>query len=160
MVVTQNQPKLEGGCACGAVRYRMISEPLFVHAYHCYECQRLSGGAFAINALIETDRVVASGEATQSIEVPTASGRSQRVQRCAGCGTALWSHYGGATKLAFVRVGTLDDPASLAPDVHIFTASKAPWLNLPDGVPAFEAYCDAPALWPATSLARRGALFR
>ena len=73
---------------------------------------------------------------------------------------ALWSNYGGAVDvLRFVRIGTLDTPAALPPDVHIFTRSKLPWVRLPDGVPAFEVYYDSKALWPAASLARRAAVF-
>jgi len=60
--------------------------------------------------------------------------------------------------MRFVRVGTLDDPAALTPDVHIYVRSKLPWVTLPNGVPAFEAYYDARRLWPAASLERRRAI--
>jgi hypothetical protein len=149
----------EGGCACGSVRYRMASAPMFVHCCHCRDCQRQTGSAFVLNALIETNRVpVLSGELRRS-EMPTDSGRPHGIYRCAGCGTALWSEYGGIEKLRFVRVGTLDDPHALAPDVHIYTRSKQPWLVLPPGVPAFEGYYDSKTVWPAASLERRRALF-
>lgn len=61
--------------------------------------------------------------------------------------------------LRFVRIGTLDTPAALPPDVHIYTRSKLPWVRLPEGAPAFEAYYDSIALWPAASLERRAAVF-
>jgi hypothetical protein len=151
--------QLEGGCACGAVRYRLATPPLFVHCCHCRDCQRQAGSAFAINALIEAGRcTVLSGETAPSV-MPTDSGRPHSVFRCTACGTALWSEYGGRSTIRFMRATTLDDPTALAPDVHIYTRSKLPWVALPDGVPAFEAYYDSRTLWPAASLERRRALF-
>ena len=150
---------LEGGCACGKLRFRLASGPMFVHCCHCRDCQRQTGSAFMLNALIETDRVeLVSGE-TQAIEVPTDSGRPHAIWRCAACKVAVWSHYGGIQKLSFVRVGTLDEPSRLTPDVHIYTRSKLPWVALPAGVPAFEAYYDSKKLWPPESLERRKAIF-
>jgi hypothetical protein len=150
---------LEGGCACGKLRYRLASGPMFVHCCHCRDCQRQTGSAFALNALIETDRVeLVSGE-TQAIEVPTDSGRPHAIWRCAACKVAVWSHYGGIQKLSVVRVGTLDEPSRLTPDVHIYTRSKLPWVALPACVPAFEAYYDSKKLWPPESLERRKAIF-
>ena len=148
----------EGGCACGAVRYRMNSVPMFVHCCHCRDCQRQSGTAFVLNALIETDRVALLTGAPQPIEMPTDSGRPHRIFRCPQCQTAVWSEYGGVQKLRFVRIGTLDEPTALEPDVHIYTRSKLPWVTLPDGVPAFAAYYDSKQLWPAASLQRRRAI--
>ena len=151
--------KHEGGCACGAVRYSLESAPMFVHCCHCRDCQRQTGSAFVLTALIETTRVtVSSGEPARS-EMPTESGRPHGIYRCTRCGTAVWSEYGGVAALRFVRVGTLDRPDALAPDVHIYTRSRLPWVALPVGVPAFEAYYDAKTLWPAESLERRRAVF-
>src|SRR4249920_2583929 len=111
---------LEGGCSCGAVRYRMASAPMFVHCCHCRDCQRQTGSAFVLNALIETDRVELLSGDTKPFVLPTESGRSQIVSRCPACGTAVWSEYGGAKALRFVRVGTLDEPQAMPPDVHIY----------------------------------------
>ena len=149
----------EGGCACAAVRYRMISEPMFVHCCHCRDCQRQTGTAFVINALIEADRVTLLGDEPVRFEMPTESGRPHGIYRCPACGTAVWSEYGGVSKLRFVRVGTLDEPGALAPDVHIYVRSRLPWVAVPSGVPAFAAYYDSKTLWPEASLARRRALF-
>src|SRR5947209_3108739 len=132
---------------------------MFVHCCHCRDCQRQTGSAFVLNALIETDRIVVSGEA-EGVPVPTDSGLQHVIHRCRDCRVAVWSHHGGWQALAFVRVGTLDEPSALAPDVHIYTRSKLPWIALPDGIPAFEAYYDSKKLWPAESLARRKAIFR
>jgi len=149
---------LDGGCACGAVRYRLTAAPMFVHCCHCRDCQRQTGAAFALNALIETNRIeILSGE-PQPIAVPTDSGRPHRIFRCPACQTAVWSEYGGVATLRFVRVGTLDDPAAITPDVHIYIRSKLPWVALTPNVPAFAAYYDAKQLWPAASLERRRAL--
>ncbi len=149
----------EGGCACGSTRYRMASEPLFVHCCHCLRCQRETGSAFVLNALIESDRLEMLAVAPAPVAVPTDSGKSHRIFRCEACGTAIASEYGGVEKLRFVRVGTLDAPHALKPDVHIYTRSKVPWVALPEGVPAFEAYYDSRKLWPEESLRRRAAVF-
>jgi hypothetical protein len=145
----------EGGCSCGAVRYRLTSDPLFVHCCHCLNCQRQTGSAFVINALIETDRVELLAGEPEPVPVPRGT-KTQKIWRCPACQIAVYSQY---TRRAtrFVRVGTLDDPASLEPDVHIYTRSKLPWVVLPEGVPAFRTYYDPEKLWPAASLERLAA---
>ena len=145
----------EGGCDCQAVRYRMERPPLFVHCCHCRWCQRGSGASFALNAMIETEAVTVLGEAPEIVDTPSASGKGQKIARCPHCRTALWSHYAGAGPLLrFVRVGTLDNPDLLPPDIHIFTASRQPWVQLPEGVPAVPEYYEREGLWPAASLVR------
>ena len=146
----------EGGCSCGAVRYRLSSEPLFVHCCHCLNCQRQTGSAFVINLLIEADRVELLAGEPQPVEVPRDDGSPQRIFRCPACQVAVYSEY-GRPEVLFVRAGTLDDPSSVAPDVHIFTRSKLDWVALPESVPAFEVYYDSRELWPAESLERRAA---
>jgi hypothetical protein len=146
----------EGGCACGAVRYRLETAPLFVHCCHCRWCQRESGASFALNAMIEADRVTQLGEPPELVNTPSESGQGQQVARCRRCRVALWSHYAGAGPVvSFVRVGTLDQPDALPPDIHIFTQSQQPWLVLPTGMPAVAEYYEREAYWPAESLARR-----
>jgi hypothetical protein len=148
---------LEGGCACGEVRYRLTSDPLFVHCCHCLNCQRQTGSAFVINVLIETDRVELLAGEPVVVAVPRTGGKKQKVWRCPTCEIALYSQYTGP-RVRFVRAGTLDDPAAVAPDVHIFTRSKLPWVTLPDSVPAFDVYYDMQKLWPQESLDRVEAL--
>ena len=116
----------EGGCACGHTRYRITSPPLFVHCCHCLICQRETGSAFVLNALIEADRLEMLAAAPTPVAVPTDNGKPHRIFRCQTCETALCSEYGGVEKLRFVRVGTLDAPHALTPDVHIYTRSKVP----------------------------------
>ena len=151
--------ELEGGCACGAVRYRLASDPLFVHCCHCLSCQRQTGSAFVINVLIEADRVEVLAGEPEPVDVPRDDGSTQRIFRCPVCQVAVFSNY-SRPEIHFVRAGTLDDPSSVTPDVHIYTRSKVPWVTLPDAVPAFEAYYDSKAQWPAASLERLRAVMK
>jgi hypothetical protein len=150
---------LEGGCTCRAVRYRMMTRPLFVHCCHCRWCQRETGASFALNAMIESDRVVPLEGEPEIVNTPSNSGKGQKIARCPRCHIALWSNYAGAgDAVRFVRVGTLDEPDRLPPDIHIFTASKQPWVVLPPDTPAVEEYYDRNECWPRESLERRRAL--
>jgi hypothetical protein len=148
----------EGGCACGAVRYRLLSEPMFVHCCHCLNCQRQTGSAFVINLLIEGDRLELLAGEPQAVDVPRDDGSMQRIYRCPDCQVAVFSEY-GRPEVRFVRSGTLDDPKGITPDVHIYTRSKVAWLALPEGAPAFDEYYDSKQLWPAASLERLRAAF-
>src|SRR5262249_11215363 len=134
------------------------SAPMFVHCCHCRECQRQTGSAFVLNALIEADRVTLLSGNPGPVAVPTDSGRPHEIYRCPSCMVAVWSVYGAVSKLLFVRVGTLDTPKALTPDVHIYVRSKLPWVVLPEGTPSFDAYYDSRKLWPPTSLERRRAI--
>jgi hypothetical protein len=130
---------------------------MFVHCCHCTLCQRQTGSAFVLNALIEAQRVTLLKDEPVRFDMPTESGRPHGIYRCRACGIAVWSEYGGVTAIRFVRVGSLDNPRALSPDVHIFTRSKLPWITLPAGTPAFEVYYDSKTLWPEASLERRKA---
>jgi hypothetical protein len=143
----------EGGCACGAVRYRLTSEPLIVHCCHCLNCQRQTGSAFVVNLLIEGDRIELTAGEPQPVDVPRDDGSKQRVYRCPECQVAVFSEYGGPA-VRFVRGGTLDDPKGVTPDVHIYTKSKVGWVMLPDGAAAFEEYYDSKQVWPPEKLER------
>lgn len=145
----------QGGCDCRQIRYRLTERPLFVHACHCRWCQRESGSAFALNAMIETDRLELLGEVPELVDTPSASGAGQSIARCPQCRVALYSHYAGAGPLmAFIRVGTLDEPDRCPPDIHIFTSTKQPWLQLGDGKPVMAEYYRREQHWPTESLAR------
>ncbi len=150
---------IEGGCACSAVRYRMTGRPLIVHCCHCRWCQRETGSAFALNAMIEADRVLLVRGALEMVLTPSESGRGQKIWRCLDCRVAVWSNYPGAgDKVRFVRVGTLDTPDALPPDIHIYTLSKQPWVVIPEGTRAVPEYYDPREVWPAESRARWKAL--
>jgi hypothetical protein len=150
---------IEGGCTCRAVRYRMMTKPMFVHCCHCTWCQRETGAAFALNAMIEADRVELLQGEVEVVNTPTLSGKGQKISRCPNCRIAVWSNYSGAgDAVRFVRVGTLDEPGRFPPDIHIFTSTKQPWVVLPEGTPAFAEYYKASEHWPKESLERRAAL--
>ena len=148
---------LEGGCACGAVRYRLTSEPFFVNCCHCLNCQRQTGGAFVINLLAEADRAQALTGRPEPVDAPRDDGTTQRIYRCPSCQIAVFSEYGWP-ELRFVRAGTLDDPSAVTPDAHIFTRTKVPWVMLPADTPAFDVYYDSRSLWPPASLERLDAV--
>jgi hypothetical protein len=149
----------EGGCGCGLIRYRLHSRPIFVHCCHCRWCQRETGASFALNAMFESDRVQNLGAEPDLVDTPSASGLGQKIARCPKCRIAVWSHYAGSGPVTkFVRIGTLDNPDLFPPDVHIFIASKQPWVTIPEDTPAFEEYYEREKLWPPASLARRQAL--
>ena len=151
--------ELLGGCTCRELRYQLTSEPLIVHCCHCRWCQRETGASFALNALIEAERVVTLQGQPEFVNTPSNSGKGQKISRCPTCRIALWSNYAGAgDSVRFVRVGTLDEPDRLPPDVHIFSSSKQPWVVLPSHTPAFPQYYESGTVWSAQSLERRNLL--
>ena len=157
--MTGNTESFDGGCTCRHVRYRLRSRPMFVHCCHCTWCQRESGAAFALNAMIEADRVELLEGAPEAVDTPSASGKGQKISRCPKCRVALWSNYAGAgDAVRFVRVGTLDAGHGIGPDIHIFTTTKQPWVVLPEGTPAVPEFYQASKMWPKESLERRSAL--
>ena len=153
----------DGGCACGHVRYRVHCEPLVVHCCYCSWCQRQNGSAFAVNALVEADRVeILQGDVTD-IPVPSPSGKNQKISRCPKCQVAVWSYYlvmrGGLGEFVrFIRVGTLDDPGRMPPDVHIYTSSKQPWVTLPPDALTVDEFYETDEVWSKESLDRIAAL--
>lgn len=148
----------EGGCTCRHVRFRMLSAPMYVHSCHCRWCQRETGTSYALNALIEAQRVQVLHGAVALVHTPSNSGKGQKIARCPACHVALWSHYAGAgDAISFVRVGTLDNPDLLRPDIFIYTSTKQPWVVLPPDIPAVPEYYDRKLYWPAESQARRAA---
>jgi len=152
----------EGGCACGGVRYALAARPIFTHCCHCTWCQRETGSAFAVNAMIEMRLVEATGRVPDLVLTPSASGKGQKIARCPACRVAVWSHYATLdTKLAFIRVGTLGEPSRCPPDVHIFTSTKQPWVTVPAGAvvyPEFYSGADRVRLFGPERMARRQAL--
>ena len=154
--------KIEGGCTCGEVRYELLSTPLIVHACHCRWCQRQTGTAFAQNALIEAEHVRATRGEVEILAVASPSGRGQTIARCQSCRIAVWSNYymsGLRDYIRFIRVGTLDNPDLLPPDVHIFTSTKQPWVQIPASHKVYEEFYPYEEVWSADCLARRTSLF-
>ena len=145
--------KLTGRCACGSVRYQLLAQPMFVHCCHCDDCQRLTGSAFVLNAIIETQAIKHLLGKPMAVPVPRKNGPHD-IYRCSKCQTALWSDYGRRPNLRFVRVGTLDQPNNVKPDVHIYTRYKVKRLTLPKGTPAFRNYYETNKVWPKASFKR------
>lgn len=157
MTNATSKSNLTGGCACSAVRYRLTAEPMFTHCCHCTQCQHLTGSAFALNTIIENDRIeLASGKIVMT-PGPSENGRPHDIYRCETCSTAMWSDYGGRPNYRFIRVGTLDEPGTMQPDVHIFVRSKLAWVKIPEGQKSFDIFYDTEKEWPAEMLARRTA---
>lgn len=155
MMGGESEFSAEGGCACGSIRYRLSAAPMFVHCCHCRWCQRETGSAFALNALIETSRIAVLSGTPQHVHTPSESGKGQTIVRCPDCQVAVWSHYQGAGEaIAFIRVGTLDEPDRVPPDIHIFTESKQPWVILPEDVPSVPEYYRRSLYWPEESVKR------
>ena len=158
-MATPSELILEGGCDCGHIRYRVSGDPLIVHCCHCKWCQREAGSAFVINALFSRDRVLHLGAEPNIVLTPSPSGKGQNIARCPKCQIAVWSNYAdGGDLVRFIRVGTLDEPHRITPDVHIFTDSKVPWLELPRGVPVFPQFYDPQQLWAKEADERRYAV--
>ena len=146
---------MDGGCTCRHVRYRLVGEPMIVHACHCRWCQRETGSAHALNAVYEAERVVHTAAEPEIVDTPSASGKGQNIARCPKCKVAIWSNYPGSGPLSrFVRVGTLDEPDRLPPDVHIFTSTKQPWVTLPPGAMAVPEFYDPAEIWVPESRQR------
>ena len=145
---------MQGGCDCGGVHFSTNATPIIVHCCHCRWCQRETGSAFVINAVVETGSLDVTGE-TVMVDTPWGSGNGQKIVRCPKCHVALWSHYGRPGRgLAFIRAGTLDDPSAVTPDVHIFTSTKLPWVRLPENAKVFAEFYDVPKVWSPEAIAR------
>ena len=156
--MTSSTKPYDGGCACGHVRYRMTADPLFVNCCHCRSCQRQTGAAFALNAMVEADCVQRLEGEVELVEVPTDSGKGQKIARCPKCRVALWGHYNGAgDAISFVRVGTLDEPDRLPPGMHIYIESKQPWVTLGSEIPSTVGFYNPAEAWSKESLERYGA---
>ncbi|MFV8783021.1 GFA family protein [Microbulbifer sp. SA54] len=147
--------RTKGRCTCGEIEYALTADPMFVHCCHCTWCQRETGSAFAVNALIESDKVQLIQGYPEKNDVPSNSGIGQTISRCPSCKTALWSNYGAAKDaVRFIRVGTLDNPDACPPDIHIFTSTKQTWVKLDNSVPVMEEYYQRSKYWPEPSIVR------
>lgn len=146
---------IDGGCACGTVRYRMQAPPLIVHCCHCHACQREVGSAFAVNILIEkTESPLLSGE-TEAFAVPTVSGNPHLYNRCMKCQSIVWHEYHPpGPQIRFIPAGTLDPGHGIKPDIHIFTDSKQPWVPIPEGAKSVPQFYEYRETWRPESFER------
>jgi hypothetical protein len=113
----------EGGCSCGAIRYKLTNTPLIVHACHCRDCQRITGSGFVINIWIEKRFVEVSGATPKSITLSGGTGKDHEAFFCSNCGTYVWSRYAVAPggDALFVRAGRSTIPPPSSPT---FTCSR------------------------------------
>ena len=150
-----NSVKLSGKCTCGHVRYHITAQPMIVHCCHCTWCQRETGTAFALNAVVETSAVQIENGGCEIIDTPSQSGNGQKIARCPECRVAIWSHYYQAgPNISFIRVGTLDFPETLPPDIHIYTSTKQPWVNIPENMQSVLEFYNPREVWDPDNLQR------
>jgi len=121
----------EGGCLCGAVRYRAEGTPTNVNHCHCRMCQRGSGAAFVTWATFPLAQIKWTKGA------PTIRRSSNIAVRgfCSACGTALFWQGDADPDLIDITAGSLDKPAAISPQEHIWTESAVPWLRIEDALP-------------------------
>ena len=144
-----------GKCSCGHVQYEVNAQPIIVHCCHCTWCQRESGSAFAVNAVIETSAINLTAGECELIDTPSQSGKGQQIARCPKCHVALWSHYNQAgPNVSFIRVGTLEQSAQFPPDIHIYTSTKLPWVVIPEGARTSPEFYNPKEVWSAEGMAR------
>lgn len=129
---------IEGGCNCGAIRYRAEGAPVVVAQCHCTNCRKQSGSAFSVNLLFKKDAVSHDGDLTVYEDKDTLSGNPVLRKFCGRCGSPIFSETTDGRGMLVVKAGTLDDPAPFAPAVSIWTATALPWVTLPEGQMKFE----------------------
>jgi hypothetical protein len=157
MSTEQDFTPIRGHCDCKAITYELLASFLCIHCCHCTWCQRESGSAFALNAIIESSNFrLTSTLAPRHVPTPTPSGDGQIIARCPECWVAVYADYGGdGQRLKYVKLGTIDHAdrarAGIKPDVHIFTSTKLEWVDLSGerekGVPIYEGYYRRTEVW-------------
>lgn len=128
---------IEGGCNCGAIRYRIDGKPAVVAQCHCRNCQRQSGSAFSVNLLIKADSVTSTGSLTTYEDRDTFSGSPVYRRFCGICGSPVFSEPAQGNGMVVVKAGTLDDPGGFTPGVSLWTSTQWPWVTLPEGQKAY-----------------------
>ena len=135
---------LEGGCACGKVRYVVRrTGGMQPYACHCRDCQTRSGSAAMVNLHISLDQFEIRGELIDA-EVAKPNGSSVTQHACPACLTRIYSSSKSRPGTGILRAGTLDASDLLEPAVHLWTSRKQPWVTLPEGVRTFETQPDNP----------------
>jgi hypothetical protein len=120
----------EGGCQCGAIRYRLTGEPEWLAVCHCTNCKRQSGGAFSMSLRMRAaDVQLSSGEPKRWTLLSDDGSRAKICHFCATCGVRLWHEHPEAGAF-HVKPGTLDDTSQLVPRYEGWTIRKLPWLTI------------------------------
>jgi hypothetical protein len=128
---------LKGSCQCGAITYTVDDDPLFTYACHCSSCQKRTGSAFSLGLVIATESLNLTGALT-SWSRASDQGSTNTRYSCASCGNIIYGIGDTSPEVAKLQPGTLEDTSAVAPEVHMWTAKKQPWLTLPERVPQFE----------------------
>lgn len=148
-------PRVTGSCFCGAVRYQLLTPPLFCYACHCSDCQKATGSVFACFTTIEAEHLVSIGATTPHLTRRVRpSGLVRVAASCPQCGTILWAGGDKDPVTTDVRTGTLDHPELMEPDLHAYIESKIPWIELPAGARTCKGAYDFRTAWPKSSLKR------
>lgn len=127
---------LEGGCACGAVRYRLDAAPYDAGYCHCGACRRSSGAPFNVFATVPATAMnLTEGE----IRWRRSSDFGRRGS-CVACGTQLAMQVDFQADEVDFTIASLDAPGAVVPGFHIFWAERVPWLRLADGLPRFDGW--------------------
>jgi hypothetical protein len=125
-------PPYEGGCLCGAIRYRLGARPLGVNACHCDDCKKLSGATNLLMILAPRNAFEQKGGEVARYRKRADSGREIDIVRCAACGVRLWHEPLSSPNLVFVAGGTLDDSRWVIPASHIWTEKAVPGVPFED----------------------------
>lgn len=128
---------VEGGCQCGAVRYRITASPLAVYNCHCRDCQRHSGATHSMSMPIVREHFEHLGGQVTAFDKAADSGRTVRILGCAICGTKVWNEPLASPGMLVVKPGTLDDPSWAVPVGNIWTASALPYAPIDWALPHF-----------------------
>ena len=136
--MNDRSPAMTGGCRCGACRYTLAVEAVpAIYCCHCTDCQSWTGSAFSEQAVVREAALTVTGPVTD-YRYDTPSGAQSHHRACAVCHARLYNTNTRLPGFAVIRAGTLDDSAALHPRAHIWVASKQPWVEIADGVAAFE----------------------
>jgi hypothetical protein len=134
----------DGGCFCGAIRYRLVGEPLTLYACHCTDCQRQTGSSFSLSMVVFRTAIELLRGEPRRYEITTADGRLKNGRFCGTCSSRVWVESVTFPDIALVEPGTLDDTTWIRPVAHIWTRSAQPWISLPEDVLRFETRPDDP----------------
>jgi len=129
----------EGGCLCGAIRYRIQGDGLMLSACHCQECQRTGGGAFGMSLIVLREALELTKGSPRRFEKPYEDGRHKVFNFCGECSGRVWNEMPRFPQIYNVKPGTLDDANKwLDPVAHLWLSMKQPWVPIPEGALRFE----------------------
>jgi len=136
---------LSGGCLCGAVRYTVSAPITELRACHCTHCQKASGGAGSVNAVLPSSALRVTQGTPKRYDAKADSGRTLHRFFCGGCGSPIYSQRESRPDTIVLRAGTLDKPAAAKITANIWTKSAQPWAHIDPASKQFPAQPDAPA---------------